>query len=179
MPKLPLLFNRTILLSLILGLLSACAQTSVPDAQNPELSSLSNLRNPEAGILSSGQPTEAEFRALARSGVRHIVNLRPASEQPDFDEEALVRSLGMEYHSLPVANGADVTPENARQLEALLSRMGGEPVLLHCATGNRVGALKAMTALQNGQDVESAITEGGRWGLTGMAPTVREILNNQ
>jgi uncharacterized protein (TIGR01244 family) len=179
MRKLPFTDSRVWLIFLLVVLLGACAPVSVPDARNPELSSLANLRNPEPGVLSSAQPTEAEFRALARSGVRHIVNLRPASEQPDFDEAALVRSLGMEYHSLPVAGGADVTPENARKLDSLLAELGNEPVLLHCATGNRVGALRAMTARQNGLEVEAALEEGGRWGLTGMTPTVREILNNQ
>ncbi len=169
--------NKNFLGLILLAALTACAQNAPLDISEGNLAQVMNIRSPSGEVLSSGQPSAEEFQHLAAAGVKHIVNLRPATEQPDFDEGALVRSLGMQYHTLPIAGAADITSQNAQTLDELLSNLDGQPVLIHCASGNRVGALRAMTALESGMSVDDAITEGGRWGLTGMAPAVRTVLS--
>lgn len=126
-----------------------------------------------------GQPSAADLQRLAASGVRHVINLRPAAEQAGYDESAAVTAEGMQYHNLPVAGAADISFANAQALDALLADIGDEPVLLHCASGNRVGALMALRAAMQGQDEESAIAEGRRWGMTRLEPVVRQRLQEQ
>ncbi len=157
-------------------LLASFASAQQVDTAAISSAEIMNLSTPAENVLASGQPTQEQLQLLASSGVKHIINLRPTSEQ-EFDEEALVKSLGMEYHSMPVAGADGVTSENAKRLDDLLSSLNGQPLLVHCASSNRVGALRALTASANGEALESAITTGKSWGLTGLEPAVRTKLS--
>ncbi|WP_265617063.1 protein tyrosine phosphatase family protein [Alteromonas aquimaris] len=136
---------------------------------------ISNIKNPKLNVYSAGQPTKAQLKQAKESGVKHIVNLRPRSEQ-DWDEKAYVNSLGMRYHHIPVAGPEDINQENAAKLEMALAKNRGEPILVHCASGNRVGALVALNEGVEHQDIDAAITTGKQWGLTRLEPVVREKL---
>ena len=144
-----------------------------------EAADITNFRAPESQVLSSGQPTEAQLQVMANAGVKHVVNLRTAGEQVDFDEKAAVEAAGMTYYSIPVAGGAGVNSANASSLQQLLNNISGEPVLVHCASGNRVGGLMAVSAFQNGQSIDGAMAEGARWGMTSdqLQQTVRQTLS--
>jgi uncharacterized protein (TIGR01244 family) len=136
-----------------------------------------NLSTPAENVFASGQPSQDQLQVLAKSGVKHIISLRPASET-DWDEAELARSLGMEFHNIPVAGADDVTSENARKLQELLSSLEGQPTLVHCASSNRVGALRALIAAESGgEPLESAISTGKAWGLTSLEPAVRAALS--
>ncbi|MBT8150382.1 MAG: protein tyrosine phosphatase family protein [Gammaproteobacteria bacterium] len=136
-----------------------------------------NLYKVGDDLYSSGQPPREDFAALAEQGLKHIVNLRPPFEM-EFDEEALVASLGMTYHNIPV-DGAGINFENAALLANKLQDIGDQPTLVHCASGNRNGSLAALIAAQEQEmDAESAIAEGRRWGLTRYEPLVRQLLGS-
>lgn len=168
-------------LSLLLcGLLAACATTTDLDMAALQSAEINNFRAPSGEVLSSGQPTVSQLGIASRAGVKHVINLRTPQENVDFDESEVVESLGMEYHSIPVAGGGGINADNAASLQALLARFDGEPVLIHCATGNRVGGLFAVAAHAEGASVDSAIAEGARWGMTSerLQDLVRENLGN-
>ncbi len=141
---------------------------------------IKNLTNPEQATFSSGQPTQEEIKALAQAGIKHVINLRPAQEQEqqqDWNEGELVQSLGMQYHSVSVAGAAGVTIDNATTLAGILEEIDGEPVLLHCGSGNRVGALIALReGALNEASIDESVATGKLWGLTGLEPVVRERL---
>ena len=162
----------------VLTLLATFATAQQLDSAAIEQGEILNLRNPEANVFASGQPTQEQLQLLANSGVKHIINLRPSSEQ-DWDEGAYVKSLGMEYHNIPVAGADGVSSENAQQLNELLLSLDGQPLLVHCASSNRVGALRALTAGEtNGAALESAIATGKSWGLSSLEPLVRTKLGD-
>lgn len=139
-------------------------------------SSIKNIRQTDEYIFSSGQPSIVELQLLKQAGIKHIINLRPHDELM-WDEQAAVESLGMQYHNLAIGDAGDINVANAKKLAALLAQVDGEAVLLHCASGNRVGALVAViSAKLQGNSVDEAMAEGQRWGLSGMAPVVREKL---
>lgn len=165
---------------LLCGFLAACATTSPLDMAAMEAAEINNFRAPDGEVLSSGQPTVSQLGIASRSGVKHVINLRTPGEEVDFDEAQVVESLGMEYHSIPVAGGGGINAENAASLQSLLARFEGEPVLVHCATGNRVGGLFAVNAHANGASVDAAIAEGARWGMTSerLQEVVRENLSS-
>ncbi|MEM6983132.1 MAG: hypothetical protein AAF510_09115 [Pseudomonadota bacterium] len=129
-------------------------------------------------VFSAAQPSDAQFKQLSQANVKHVINLRAADEQ-DWDEGALVNSLGMSYHAIPIAGAKDVNIENAKQLASLLAKLNGESVLVHCASSNRVGALMAISAHQQGADIESAIETGKQWGMASLEPVVRKVMNDK
>ncbi|MCB1671872.1 MAG: protein tyrosine phosphatase family protein [Gammaproteobacteria bacterium] len=165
------------LAAMLLLLVALGAQAQSLDVNLVNNAGLMNLKSPEAQVFSTGQPTQEQLQALADAGVKHVINLRPASEM-EFDEKAVVESLGMMYHSIPISGAQDVTHENAASLSSMLSAMSGQPVLVHCASGNRVGALMAVSAADTrGLSVDAAVEEGQRWGLTRLESAVRTTLS--
>jgi len=125
--------------------------------------------------VSTGQP-DAETLAIAReAGFVAVIDLRGADEDRGIDEVAAVEALGMRYVSLPVHDADDVTFENAAELDRLLGEFDG-PVLLHCASGNRVGALVALRASAAGASDDEALAAGKAAGLTRLEPAVAERL---
>ena len=133
--------------------------------------------HPAPNLLTAGQPTQADFEALAKAGVRHVIDLRPDAEDHGFDEAALAAKLGMRRTVIPVAGTGDITLETAKKLDAAMATTGGEPTLIHCASSNRVGALLAIRANKlQGQSVDDAMALGRAGGLTKMEPLVAEIL---
>ena len=129
-------------------------------------------------VFSAAQPTDEQFKQLSQANVKHVINLRAADEQ-DWDEGALVNSLGMNYHAIEIAGAQDVNIDNAKRLASLLEELKGESVVVHCASSNRVGALMAISAHQQGADIESAIETGKQWGMASLEPVVRKVMSDK
>ena len=137
---------------------------------------LPNLKVPREGIYSSGQPTTEQFRQLRDEGLKAVVNLRPAGEH-ELDERAEVENLGMRYFEIPVGGPQDITHENARRFHEIIEDSGNQPILIHCGTGNRVGALYALKSHHfDEKDTEEAVEHGKLAGLTKLEPVVRQCL---
>jgi uncharacterized protein (TIGR01244 family) len=126
-------------------------------------------------LVSTGQPDEEVLKLAKDAGFTAVIDLRGPSEDRGLDESAAVEALGMKYVALPVTGPDDVTFDNARQLDSILEGLEG-PVLMHCASGNRVGALMALRASQNGANAEDAMAAGKAAGLTRLEPVVAEKL---
>ena len=95
---------------------------------------------PMDGIVTAGQPTEEELESFAAAGVRTVLDLRPPAEDHGLVEPDVVQRLGMTYLSVPV------TPETLGDgqfdaARAVLRDPANHPVLFHCRSANRVGAL--------------------------------------
>lgn len=132
---------------------------------------------PESDLLTAGQPSAAQFEALAAAGLKHVINLRPPSEDAGFDEPAAVSALGLGYTVVPVASGEDLCLARVRELDAALAAANGAPTLVHCASSNRVGALLALRAawLQD-QSADEALAIGRAGGLTKMEGAVAQLI---
>lgn len=102
--------------------------------------SLPNGAAPLEGVLTAGQPTAAQIRQLAAAGVRTIIDLRPLSEPRGFDEPAAALDAGIAYHNVPVTP-ATLTDAEFDRVREILADPLQRPVLVHCASANRVGAL--------------------------------------
>lgn len=164
-----------------IGVFPACTSTPTPIAAAAPIASqaaIAGLRQPRSDLLTAGQPDATAWRALASDGVVVVVNLRPASELPGRDERAEVAAAGMAYHEIPVAGVGDLTPDNAARLWQLVAGSEGR-VLVHCASGNRAGALLAIGAAHAGaMSPEQALMFGRSAGLASpaMEAAVRERL---
>ena len=131
---------------------------------------------PVGRMLAAGQPDPAQLQAAKDAGYGMVVNLRVDGEVTDFDERQVVEALGMAYRHIPVGGAAGVTPDNARALQAALTEAGDAPVLVHCGTANRVGALVALAAAMDGAAADEALERGRRAGLLGLEPHVRDLI---
>jgi len=139
-----------------------------------------NWRMVEPGIYSSGQPAPDDWRDVAQAGVAAVVNLRPVSEQPGVDEGAAVRAQGLEYHNLPIDSAADLDDEHVSRFGALIARLRGRGVLVHCGSGNRVGAMFALSrAREPGVTLQQALAYGRTAGLVGLEPQVVQIIGRR
>lgn len=109
----------------------------------------------------AGQPTERALRELKAQGVTLVVNLRtpPEMARIGFDEEKLVRDLGMRYVYLPSRGGAGefgYSPETLRKFtEAMMSADG--KVLLHCTVAWRASHLWGAYLIERGVPVAEAL----------------------
>jgi uncharacterized protein (TIGR01244 family) len=131
---------------------------------------------PAENVLTGGRPTADALRQAQAQGVTRIVNLCPHSEDMGFDEPALVAALGMAYDNIPVAGGGDLSRDNAERLARSLAEAGG-PVLVHCMSSNRVGALFALKSHWiDGMSIDDALAVGRAHGLKAMEPAVRALL---
>jgi uncharacterized protein (TIGR01244 family) len=141
-------------------------------AQSTELP---GRKDPVPGLTTAGQPSADQLAAVAKSGIKTVIDLRGLAEDRGMDERATVEKLGMSYVTLPVEGGNGVTYANATALDKLLANAKG-PVLVHCATGNRAGALLALRDKLKGADNDSALAFGVASGLTGLKPAVEKKL---
>lgn len=135
-----------------------------------------NAVMPFDDLLIGGQPTQEDLRRAAEEGYRTIVNLRPDEEWPAWYSRSFIEDdLDLRYYHIPVAGADDITEEKALELAAIVDDADAYPVLMHCSSGNRVGALFAARAYYlAGDDVEQALEVGRTSGLTELEEPLRE-----
>lgn len=134
---------------------------------------------PVDGISSSGQPDEESLQVFANSGYAVVIDMRGPDEDRGMDDfQGAVETAGMEYVAFPVVDLEAINFETAKDLDALLNDIDG-PVLMHCGSGNRVGAVLALRESLAGADDEDAIAFGKDAGMTRLEPVVRKVLESQ
>ena len=129
-------------------------------------------------FVASGQPDEAMLQAISAAGFSAVVDMRSAAEDRGFDEQKEIERLGMAYVLLPIGSAEEISFENAAVLDQILADNKG-PVLLHCASGNRVGALYALREKMHGASNDEALVVGKAAGMTRLEKVVRERLNSE
>jgi uncharacterized protein (TIGR01244 family) len=162
-------FTRTVLLSTLLLL--------APPLWAEDWTQLSEGIRASDTVLVGGQPTQAVLQQAADAGIKVVVNFRGEDEDPGYDEAAAAAELGLTYLRVPVAGEKGLTQENVLLFDAVLQQVGDKPTLMHCSTGNRVGAIHALHAASlRGLDPDAAIDYGKQYGLTHFEDEVREVL---
>ena len=160
-------------LALAATLLPGCAST--PAA--PALPAVSDASIAAPGIVTAGRLQPGDIERVRGAGIRHVIDLTPDAETPAFDEAAAMRAAGLAYSNLPLRGAADLTRANVEAFDALL-RDAGRPLLVHCASGNRVGAMAALRAAWvEGRPTDEAVAIGRAWGLKGLEADVRERID--
>ena len=134
------------------------------------------LHQPRPDLYTAGQPSAQQLRQAAANGVTTVIDLSRPDEQRGYNEAAMAAQLGLRYVRLPIGGAADITEANARTLDRILKQDSGK-TLLHCASGNRVGALLALArARVDGATTGPALQLGRDAGLTSLEPLVRAAL---
>jgi protein tyrosine phosphatase (PTP) superfamily phosphohydrolase (DUF442 family) len=126
-------------------------------------------------FITGGQPSENDLVVLSKSGVKTIINLRVNNEFDDFDEKAEVEALGMNYITIPILGASGINNENLKLFSAAIDNK--EQTFIHCASGNRVGAMFALDAYFNHEkSLKEAISIGKKSGLTRLESTVKKVI---
>lgn len=158
---------------------AAPAPTSVPASETTPAAAHVAIINAvafEPGVVTGGQPTEAQFREAKEKGFKVIINTRAEGEPGVDGAKAFVEGLGMKYVWIPMKGADGLTKENAQALADALSD-DNKPAMVHCGSGNRVGGLFAMKAFHiDGKSAEEALAIGKKAGLTRLEAAVKEKL---
>lgn len=142
-----------------------------------------NTTHYDSKVFFAGQPSEKGIAEYAAMGVKTVINLRAESElaSRDFDEKSIAEEAGMQYIHIPMGRSLP-EGEQLNKLVAALDLHTDAPVLLHCASSNRVGAVWSYYAgLRGGLDADTAVAEGNAAGMRAEAleTSAREALGKQ
>jgi len=120
---------------------------------------------PEPGVMAAGQPTGEQIQLLAEEGYKTVIDLRTSEEPRGYDEVEAARENGLAYVNIPVTPATLGQATIDRFLEAM--ERAQRPVLLHCGSASRVGALYyAWLALEKGVAPEAALKRAKAAGLS-------------
>jgi uncharacterized protein (TIGR01244 family) len=194
----PALGRRALALALVALLLSAAACATSGDSDEPAETSepaaaaepaavearpvaapieIPNARLALDGVLTGGQPTPEQIAEAAAAGYRTIVNTRSSAEDGYEWEEEQVTAAGMRYLLIDTPGAAGLTRENVQALADVMADDEAYPMMIHCASGNRVGALLALKAVWiDGASADEAMQVGLDSGLTRLEAKTRELL---
>ena len=130
----------------------------------------------EPGVATAGQPAPEALRKLKEMGFRTVVNLRTEKEGA-AEERPVVEAQGLRYVSVPVTLET-LSLADIEAVEKVLADAGSRPVLLHCASSNRVGGVWAAIQVRKGKSLEQAEAAGRDAGLRSPAVqmAVRRVL---
>ncbi len=132
----------------------------------PELKGEFNNISRDGRLYFAGEPSEEAIREMARRGATVVVDIRPegAARTHQFDERALVESLGMEYIQIPIS-AESLSAADVRRFAEVMRETDGE-MLLHCRSSNTSGGLwAAYLARHKGFPLNDAIERGKAAGL--------------
>ena len=149
----------------------ACASVVAAAQQKMEKPGITHYTKVDAVVACGGATETTALEGLKNDGFKAVINLRQASERgANIDENrARATELGLKYIHIPFNTAA---PENKTvdDFLATISDTSNQPVFIHCASANRVGAVwMVKRVLQDGWPVEKATQEAKLIGLTNAA----------
>ncbi len=147
-----------------LGLCAAAALSTAAEVPaTADTTAFPNYRLVRPGLAVAGQPSAQGLAQLKEMGFKTVINLRTDQEGAK-DEEAAVKAAGLSYVSVPVT-GATLSMADADAVGRVLDDAAAAPVLLHCASANRVGAIWALLQVRKGKSLDEAEAAGRAVGL--------------
>ena len=139
-------------------------EPAAPQLQAQSLGSIRNLHT-FGDIYFAGALTADDLKLLRDRGVKTIVNLRTAPEF-DWDEAGEIERLGMRYVYTPFRSAEELTPAMFDRWMTVLREPTERPIMIHCASANRVGPVwYAYRVLEGGLSPEAALAEAKTIGL--------------
>jgi uncharacterized protein (TIGR01244 family) len=147
-------------------MLSLLFVTQAP--QKTTLPGATNVTRVDATVACGGATTPEAFPELKKLGFTSIVNLR-REQEPGADipgAKTAAAAAGLKYIHIPF-DSSNPDPKIADTFIAAVTDKANQPVYIHCASANRVGALWLIKrAMVDGWDVPRATEEAVTIGLT-------------
>ncbi len=152
---------------LLVGVLSADAQ----QVKKQDVAGVTNFARLETTVACGGATKPEAVPELKKMGFASIINLRVPTEAGAMVEEegAAAKAAGINYYNIPF-NGQQPDPAVADKFIATITAKGNEPAYIHCAGGNRAGAMWMIKRLVvDHWDTDKAATEATALGMTSPA----------
>jgi uncharacterized protein (TIGR01244 family) len=123
-------------------------------------------------FATSGQPKEEAYAKLSANGFRSVLNLRTHTEGVDLKrQQELVEKSALKYFNVPVVGSAPKI-ESVEAFITVVKDKSNHPMLIHCASANRVGALWMIyRVVEQGWAQDKALQEATQIGLSSPALT--------
>jgi uncharacterized protein (TIGR01244 family) len=140
-------------------------------AQSPDKSGVAGIRNftrVDEHVATGGAASASAMPALAALGYKTVINLRrPSEEGSDLhDARASAEAAGLHFVSLPF-DGKRPDGATVEAFLRLFAESRGQPIFVHCSSGNRAGALWLVKrVVADGWAIESAAAEARVAGLS-------------
>ena len=156
----------------VFALATTAASAQVKKGEMPGVTNFSRV---DATVGCGGATEPTAMAELKKQGFTSVINLRQASERgANVDESrAAAQSAGLKYIHLPF-DAANPDPKLVDNFLATVADKSNQPVYIHCASANRVGAMWMIKrALQDGWEIDKAREEAEAIGLTN--PRLKEF----
>jgi uncharacterized protein (TIGR01244 family) len=155
-------------------LIALLAGAQVPETMDPALVPGYQVLRP--GLAVAGKPSPEALAKLKEQGFKTVIDLRSEAEGL-AEEKAIVEGQGLRYVSVPMT-AATFKLEDAQAVGRVLEDPAAGPVLLHCASSNRVGGVLAVLEAKAGKPVDDAIAAGRKAGLKSdsMVEAVKRVI---
>ena len=119
------------------------------------------------GLSAAGKLDRNDIEALAKDGVRTIVNNRPDDEDPGqlpaAEARRIAEAQGIAYHHIPVT-AASLSRADVDAFAAVLAA-AEQPIVAHCRSGTRSALLWALSRMREGADPFGLVAEAARHGI--------------
>jgi len=113
----------------------------------------------------AGQPSPEDLPLLQTEGIKTIISLRHKKELA-WDEASAVEQSGMKFVHVPFAGAQQLKSEVFDKVLKILRDKKQGPVVLHCGSANRVGAIWYAYRVLDGQlSPDAAKKEAQKVGL--------------
>jgi uncharacterized protein (TIGR01244 family) len=158
---------------------SAPARAETDEAPPPAAigAAIANYTKLRPGIATGGTVRPDALATLKSLGFVTVLDLRAAEERPEL-EKAAAEQAGLHYINIPIAD-APPTEAQIAAFGRIVEDTGTYPLLVHCGSGNRVGALWTLYRTRAGIPFAAALAEGRRIGLQGAREAVvRQLLGD-
>ena len=108
-------------------------------------------------ITVAGQIAPEQLKQAAQEGFKSVLNLRASGEEGFLpDEEKQAKAAGLTYVNIPVKK-EEISDELTSQVLKEIDELP-KPVLVHCASGMRAGAMACMyMATRDGMTAEEGM----------------------
>jgi len=127
-------------------------------------------------FATSGVIREGGVAELKRQGLKPVLELRTRMEGTAREKRA-VEAAGMQYYNIEISR-APINNAQIARFAKLVENKSNHPILVHCASANRVGAMWTLYRISKGVPAKLAIEEGRTVGLAPMREKqVRATLN--
>lgn len=167
----------TLVVIVVSGLVVTLAHPKQISKIPESLQNMTNIKVPAPGRISAGPPTAEELAAFAAIGGEVVINLQSFEEIQNIPEATWAEQSNLDYFHIPIAGGDDLTREAVAEFHQIVSSNENRQMLMHCGSGNRVGAMVALRAAwHQGATTEEAIALGEAYGLASLKPRVQSLL---
>ena len=157
---------------LVLGLTLAGAGLAIAqEVTKQTVPGVTNFARLETTVACGGATKPEAVPELKKLGFASIINLRLPTEAGAMVEEegAAAKAAGINYYNIPF-NGQQPDPAVADKFIAAITAKGNEPAYIHCAAGNRAGAMWMIKRLVvDHWETDRAATEAAALGMTSPA----------